>query len=106
MAAIKKILKTVEWEALAWIAGLIYLALIDPYSDSHFTLCPYKNLGINFCPGCGLGKSISLFYHGDFSLSVHTHPLGIIAFTIISIRIVQLIRKKYFSNQNGEAIYG
>ncbi|KAF0142306.1 MAG: hypothetical protein FD122_660 [Stygiobacter sp.] len=106
MKKIRQMVKLVEWEALFWSAGLIYLLFINPYESSHFTVCPYKNLGIEFCPGCGLGKSISFFYHGDFLHSFNTHPLGIIAFVIIAVRIVYLIRNKYFNNKQNEVMYG
>lgn len=96
----------VQWEALMWASGLIYLVFVNPYSAQHFTLCPYKNLGIDFCPGCGLGKSISMFYHLDFIHSLQAHPLGIIAFFLISYRIISLIKRKYFNNKNRKVIYG
>lgn len=106
MEKIKRIINMVQWEALMWASALIYLVFIDPYQAQHFTLCPYKNLGIDFCPGCGLGKSISMFYHFDFIHSLQTHPLGIIAFFLISYRIISLIKRKYFNNKNRRVIYG
>lgn len=106
MAKLKKIFFSIEWEALMWIIGLLFLFVINPYEKQHFTLCPYKNLGINFCPGCGLGRSISLFYHFDFIRALKTHPLGIIAFTIILYRIIYLIKKNYFHKKNNEVSHG
>ena len=106
MKKVRQIVKLVEWEALFWSIGLVYLLSINPYQTSHVTLCPYKNLGIEFCPGCGLGRSISFFYHGDFLHSLQAHPLGIIAFVIILVRIVHLVRKKYFNNKQNEVMYG
>ncbi|MFA3782193.1 DUF2752 domain-containing protein [Melioribacteraceae bacterium 4301-Me] len=85
------ILKAIEWEAVLWLVGLIYLLLINPYQEQHFTLCPFRNIGITFCPGCGLGKAISFFYHGDVINSIRTHPFGIIAFFLISFRVIKLI---------------
>lgn len=105
MLALKKILHKVEWEAMMWLAALIYLLFIDPYETQHFTFCPYKNLGIEFCPGCGIGKSISLLYHLDIVNSFQTHPLGIIAFIIITFRFIHLIKLKYF-NTKKEVVYG
>lgn len=107
MNRIKKILSLVEWEAVLWLAGLIYLLFINPYQVEQFSLCPFHNLGITFCPGCGLGRSISFFYHGDFLHSIKSHPLGIIAFFLIASRIIQLSLKM---NQNfhkiKEVVYG
>jgi len=107
MAKIKSILKITEWEALLWLVGLIYLIFINPYQTQQFTLCPFHNLGITFCPGCGLGRSISFLYHGDFQNSFQTHPLGIIAFVLIFNRIVQLLNKmKNNYHKIREVIYG
>jgi hypothetical protein len=107
MQKIKSILKMVEWEAIFWLFGLMYLMFIDPYQVQHYTLCPFHNLGITFCPGCGLGRSISFFYHGDFFHSIKTHPLGIIAFIIIAIRVIKLSIKTINNyHKSKEVIYG
>ncbi len=83
-----------------WMAGLFYLMLIDANSIHHFTFCPLKNLGFNFCPGCGLGLSISKIFHFDFSGSFHTHPLGAVALIIILHRIYVLIKSSISSQLN------
>lgn len=107
MESIKKILRIVEWEALLWTVGLVYLIFVNPYKVQQFSFCPYHNLGITFCPGCGLGRSISFFYHGDFLHSITTHPLGIIAFFIILIRIIVLAKRMYTNYQKTkEVVYG
>ena len=90
-------LKRIPFEALCWFTGLLLLALFSTESNSHFTLCPLKNSGFNFCPGCGLGRSISLLFHGEFLASLDTHPLGIFALIILSFRIINLT-KNYFQN--------
>jgi len=101
------ITKRIEWEAVFWIAGLLYLAFINPYQTQQFSICPFHNMGITFCPGCGLGRSISFFYHGDIIHSLKSHPMGIIAFFLISYRIITLSRKMFrnFHKQN-EVLYG
>jgi hypothetical protein len=88
-------LKRYPFEALIWSTGLLILALFD--TSGHFTLCPLKNAGLEFCPGCGLGKSISLLFQGELSVSLKTHPLGIFALFILSFRIIILL-KQYFQN--------
>jgi len=79
-------------EAFIWLAALISLAFHDP-ALAHYSLCPLKNLGIGFCPGCGLGHAISYFFQGKILLSLETHPLGIIALVLLSYRIISIIRK-------------
>ncbi len=84
-------LKRINIELIFWIGGLTYLAFMNP-SETHFSLCPIKNLGFSFCPGCGLGHSISYLFHGQVAKSFHHHPLGIFALVVILRRIFQLIR--------------
>jgi hypothetical protein len=84
------------FELVFWIAGLISLAIMDPSGESHFTLCPLKLLGITWCPGCGLGHSISFLFHGDLSNSFHAHWLGIPALIVIVHRIYVLSRDRLY----------
>lgn len=80
-------------EALIWIAGLVALIIYLPSEGAHFTICPLANMGFEHCPGCGLGRSISLFFHGHMMESIYTHPFGIIAVIILTFRIIQLTKK-------------
>jgi len=89
-------LKRLPFEALVWLGGLLILAFLKAGS-SHFTICPVKNMGLDLCPGCGLGRSISLFLDGQIPDSLHAHPLGIFAVIILSFRIVNLT-KQYIQN--------
>lgn len=79
-----------HFELIAWITGLLGLALADP-SEHHFTLCPLSNLGFEFCPGCGLGRSISYLFRLDVAASWQQHPLGIFAIITLFIRIKKLL---------------
>ena len=88
----------IGFEALVWISGLAYLIFIYSPGEMHFTFCPLSNLGFEFCPGCGLGNSISYIFKGDFISSFHSHPLGIFALIIITSRIISIInnnRRRY-----------
>lgn len=86
----KKIFTIVSPEALIWISGLTILAFIKVDYTSHFTLCPLKNIGIDFCPGCGLGKSLHYLMHFEIEKSFSAHPLGIFAFAVLLNRIYEL----------------
>jgi hypothetical protein len=83
-------------EALVWLTGLTALFFLDTDSK-HLSLCLLKNAGIGFCPGCGLGTSISLFLNGHFYQSLSAHPLGIFAVIMLSFRIANLT-KQYTQN--------
>jgi hypothetical protein len=80
-------------ELVGWAGGLIFLAAVDPERAAPFGLCLLKKMGLPFCPGCGLGRSVSLLLHGDFIRSLQAHPLGLPAFLILSARIVTLSHK-------------
>ena len=92
---LSKTARLIPLEAWIWIAGLIYLFFINPYQPQTFTLCPFHNLGLDFCPGCGLGRSIAFFYHGDILHSLKAHPLGMAGLAIIIYRIYFLIKMNY-----------
>jgi hypothetical protein len=87
----KKIIKALNFEIIAFSGGLLYLLLLEP-SHEHFSFCLFRLAGIDFCPGCGLGKSISYLLHFNVTESIKTHPLGIPAFLIIVNRIISLLR--------------
>jgi hypothetical protein len=84
--------KLLGLEGIIWIVSLIYLASLTDSNQQHFTICPLSNLGFEHCPGCGLGKSISMILHGNIFESFDYHLLGIPAFIIILFRIFQLIK--------------
>ena len=90
---IRRYLTIIPLEALIWLAGLAYLAMLNPYADSHMSICAFRALGIDWCPGCGLGRSIAFLFHGDVSRSLDAHPLGIPALAILSVRIITLLIK-------------
>ena len=84
--------KVVGLESAIWISSLIYLALFNDPFHKHFTICPLSNAGFDYCPGCGLGNSISFLFNGYFLESFNTHYLGIPAVIIIMYRIFSLIK--------------
>ncbi|MCX7876410.1 MAG: DUF2752 domain-containing protein [Melioribacteraceae bacterium] len=106
MKRIKKYLSYIELEALMWLVALLFLFFINPYETQHFTLCPYKNIGIDFCPGCGIGKSISFLFHFDLVNSIKNHPLGIFGLFVITYRIFYLLKRKYIKQNKNEVVYG
>ncbi len=91
-------LKILNIEALIWILGLIYLYFVN--TDSHYSFCIIKNLGIDFCPGCGLGRSIHYIMHFQIIKSLDTHPLGLFGLIILLNRIFTLL----FPEQTGKKI--
>lgn len=90
MAILSSFIKN-NLELLCWLLALIALLFLDPLT-AHFSLCPFKNLGIGFCPGCGIGHSIHYALFLDLKSSLHAHPLGIAATGIIINRIYHLIK--------------
>ena len=85
-------LRIVGLETLIWISALVYLGFFNDPFHQHFTICPLSNAGFEYCPGCGLGNSISLILNGYFVESFNAHILGIPAVVIIIFRIFSLIK--------------
>ena len=90
---IKLFFNSLNLEALFWLTALLFLAVLPSTGTAHFTICPAANLGIDWCPGCGLGSSISLFFNGKFIESALMHPFGIPAVLILSARIISLVEE-------------
>ena len=88
----------INLEGIIWLAALVSFIFHDPVS-MHYTLCPFDNLGFSFCPGCGLGHSISYLFHGEFILSLEAHPLGIFAVVLLTYRIISIFRRNYSENK-------
>ena len=82
-------IKRFPLELVFWILALVLLASANPHAH-HFSLCPLANVGIEWCPGCGLGRSISALFHGELRESVHFHWFGIPAVLVIVYRIITL----------------
>ncbi len=80
-------------EAFIWLGAILFLALNNP-ACQHYTLCPFHNLGIEYCPGCGLGRSIGFLFRLDIISSVLAHPLGIPALILLIYRAVDVLKKK------------
>ncbi|MEE4259809.1 MAG: DUF2752 domain-containing protein [Bacteroidales bacterium] len=87
-------------ELFFWIIALIYLFSMNADS-THFTLCPIKNLGFNFCPGCGIGHSLHHIMHLDIRASFSEHPLGIFALIVIILRIFTLVKNLFKTQTYG-----
>lgn len=93
-----KVLFRRYFELTAWIVALVLLATMDPGTSTHYSFCIFKFIGIPFCPGCGLGHSISYLFHGDIRASFSAHPLGIFALAVILFRIYKLSSLHIFSH--------
>jgi len=78
------------FELTVWILALVLLACMPPTTDAHYSFCLFKFMGIKYCPGCGLGHSISYFFHGNLKESFTAHPLGLFAVIVILGRIYNL----------------
>jgi hypothetical protein len=78
------------FEITVWITALTLLALMNPSTDTHYSFCVFKFIGIHYCPGCGLGHSISYLFHGNLRASFVAHPLGAVAVVVIIARIHKL----------------
>ena len=79
-------------EAWVWTCALVWLAFSDPSVGVHFSLCPLRALGIDICPGCGLGRAVSYALHGQLAESFRCHLLGVPAIVVLGSRVAALFR--------------
>lgn len=98
-----KAIQRVPLELIFWILALVLLGTAKPHSHlagDHFTFCPLANLGVKWCPGCGIGRSITQLFHGNIRESIAQHWFGIPALLIILYRIVVLAKIKFNEKRN------
>ena len=88
-------------ELVFWMGSLVAILTINPDAGHHLSLCPLENLGLDWCPGCGLGRSMNLLARGEFHASWSMHPLAMLAFGVILHRIWTLLK-----NLKTTQIYG
>lgn len=84
--------KHLEWVVFA--CGLILLGFMSP-ENTGISFCFFDFIGIEFCPGEGLGHSISYTFRGDFSSAMEAHLAGPAAIIILSARIMYIWRNLY-----------
>ncbi len=82
-------------ELIAWIIALFVPFFINPWASDHFSICFFKWIGIDWCPGCGLGKSMAFLYRGEWRLSFQSHWLGAVATLLLAYRVFNLLRKNF-----------
>lgn len=96
-------MKRIPAELVLWIVALLLLALDEPrYHEhsNHFSLCPLANLGISWCPGCGLGRSVTQLFHGNLEESFEQHWLGLPTLLILGYRVQSLIKYQINNKEN------
>ncbi len=76
-------------ELICWVLALFTLFFLNTDTDET-SLCIFRFMGFNNCPGCGLGHAIHCVLHLQFSQSFHYHPFGIPAVLIILSRVKHL----------------
>lgn len=96
-------LNRIPIELIFWVLALVLLRNLD-FSAAHLSLCPLAQLGLDWCPGCGIGRSIALLLNGNVAQSFKMHWFGIPALVILLLRIVHLAQNSlnrnriYYSN--------
>ncbi|HKK45489.1 MAG TPA: DUF2752 domain-containing protein [Balneolaceae bacterium] len=88
------------FEITAFSVGLILLAFMNPHAANGPDLCLFRQVGLPFCPGDGLGHSIAYTFHGEFINAMKANMLGPFSILILSGRIIQLLYKKHYYNLN------
>lgn len=79
--------KHIEW--FVFTTGLVLLALMSP-QNTGTSFCFFDLAGIEFCPGEGLGHSISHTFRGDIASAFSAHFAGPFAVIILIGRILYL----------------
>lgn len=100
MRSLTTSIRTIPLEAGIWLIGLSILVVAGPWLEGRVTLCVPSLLGLDMCPGCGLGASIAALSRGDISASWAAHPLGAPAVLVLIARVVSLLKRRSRSIQS------
>ena len=90
---LKTLISRIPLEAWIWSLALIGLATLGPSLEGHVSFCIPSWLGLDFCWGCGLGRSIGHAFHGDLAASWQAHPLGLVTIGVLIGRVIQLVNR-------------
>ncbi len=94
MMALSKLFFKKYYEAIVWSGALLLLFFMNP--DGGPSLCILKNVGFQWCPGCGLGHAIHHALHFNVTASLEAHLLGIPATLLL---IYQTIKSVYLTKK-------
>jgi hypothetical protein len=70
-----------QFGPMIWPAAMLVLYFMDATAGD--SLCLFKAVGFNGCPGCGLGHAIHEALHGEWAASFSHHILGIPATLVL-----------------------
>jgi hypothetical protein len=84
---------------IIWLTALTCLFFLNPSEDGT-SLCLFRFVGINWCPGCGIGHAIHFALHGQFFESIKEHWLGIPATAAILYQMIQPLYHRFYKKQN------
>lgn len=91
MFKVRKFIKNhLEWIVLS--SGLILMAFMNPDNPGR-SLCIVDALNI-YCPGEGLGRSISFIFRGMWPEALSANPAGFLAVPVLTGRIVYVIKDR------------
>lgn len=63
-------------ESIIWMLALLLLFFLNPSEDLP-SVCVFKLVGFESCPGCGIGHAIHFALHFKFQQSLSEHIFGI-----------------------------
>lgn len=90
---------------MALAAGLLLMTSMDPGSAAG-GFCLLEVLGISWCPGNGLGRSIAWLANGNIAKSLELNVMGIPTILILGGRIGYLIDKNFhITNKIGSVLW-
>ncbi|MFN5332606.1 MAG: DUF2752 domain-containing protein [Bacteroidota bacterium] len=83
-----------QWplELIFWIGCILSILTINTEVKA-FSLCLLHQLGLDWCPGCGLGRAMKLLASGEFQASWQHHPAAGLAYGVIFHRIWVLVKQ-------------
>lgn len=84
--------KHLEW--IVFSAGLILLGMMSP-ENTGISFCFFELIGIDFCPGEGLGHSIAYTFRGDLNSALEAHIAGPATIFILTSRILYVWHNIY-----------
>jgi hypothetical protein len=61
------------------MAGVAYVAAIDPNAAGHYPTCPFLAITGWYCPGCGALRAVHALAHGDLVTALARNPLVVVA---------------------------